>query len=105
MVLGSVFAVVIRLTPVFRNKKSQHTFTLNRQERLAAIYSSPPPLASYLARSLINAGGGPHLIICDDVNGKDEGSESGYLHQRSEIHREAVSFNDALIESCTADFI
>jgi len=33
------------------------------------------------------------------VNGKDEGSESGHLHQRGEIHREAVSFNDALIES------
>jgi len=39
------------------------------------------------------------LIICDDVNGKDEGSESGHLHQRGEIHRKAVSFNDALIES------
>jgi len=30
---------------------------------------------------------------------KDEGSKSGHLHQRGEIHREAVSFNDALNES------
>ncbi len=34
---------------------------------------------------------------------KDEGSESGHLHQRGEIHREAVSFNDALIESYGVD--
>jgi len=39
------------------------------------------------------------LFICDDVNGKDDGSKSEHLHQRGKIHREAVSFNVALIES------
>ena len=52
MVLDSVFAVVIRLTPVFRNKKSQHTLTLYWQMWLAAIYLSSSPFASLLPEAL-----------------------------------------------------